>query len=259
MDGSRHKRALLAGATVLLLTGSLALWVSPTPGATATQILSVVAGALVGPAMMGLTLGLVGPHGLPLQLGRNEAWNHAGNVAAAALTGVAGYRWGLPAVFALMMVMSCGALVCLRGIRAGDIDHDVARGLAARPMAGEQARPPSIWRVLAGSRQLRLLAATMMLFHLGNAAMLPLLGQAVVARGQADPSAFTATTIVVAQLVMIPVALLAGRYADRRGYGLLMTVALVALPLRGAIAAAWASPWAMIPVQVLDSIGAGLL
>lgn len=113
--------------------------------------------------------------------------------------------------------------------------------------------------MLTGSRDLRMLAITMMLFHLGNAAMLPLLGQAVVARGQADPSAFTAATIVVAQLVMIPVALLAGRYAERHGYGWLVTVALAALPLRGAVAALWPSPWAVIPVQVLDGVGAGLL
>ena len=258
VDGSRRKRALLGAATVLLLAGSLALWAFPTPAATAaTQILAAVVGALFGPAIMGLTLGLVGPDGLPRQLGRNEAWNHAGNVTAAALAGMAGYRWGLPAVFVLMVLMGCGALVCLRGIRARDIDDDVARGLAAQP--DTSAPPPSTWRVLASSRQLRLIAVTMMLFHLGNAAMLPLLGQSVVAHGQADPSAFTASTIVVAQLVMIPMALQAGRYAERRGYRALVTAALVALPLRGAIAAAWISPWALIPVQVLDGVGAGLL
>ncbi len=258
VDGSRRKRALLGAATVLLLVGSLALWARPIPAVTvATQILAAVVGALFGPAIMGLTLGLAGPDGLARQLGRNEAWNHAGNVAAAVLAGMAGYRWGLSAVFALMVLMGAGALVCLRGIRARDIDHDVARGLVERPDTG--ASPPSIWRVLATSRQLRLLAVTMMLFHLGNAAMLPLLGQSVVAHGQADPSTFTASTIVVAQLVMIPMGLLGGRYAERHGYWALVTAALIALPLRGAIAAAWPSPWALIPVQVLDGVGAGLL
>ncbi|MDD2991426.1 MAG: MFS transporter [Zoogloea sp.] len=260
VDGSRRKRALLAGATLLLLAGNLALWAWPTPAVTAaTQILAAVVGALFGPALMGLTLGLVGPQGLPRQLGRNEAWNHAGNVTAAALAGLAGYRWGPPAVFVLMVLMGCGALLCLACIRPRDIDHDVARGLEARPAAGHPSPPPSAWRVLAASRELRLLAVTMMLFHLGNAAMLPLLGQSVVARGQADPSAFTASTIVVAQLVMIPAALLAGRHAERHGYRALVTVALAVLPLRGAIAAAWASPWALIPVQVLDGVGAGLM
>ena len=263
VDGSRYKRAQLAGATVLLMVSTLALWAFPSPiVTTATQVLAAVMGALFGPAIMGLSLGLVGPQGLARQLGRNEAWNHAGNLTAAALAGAAGYRWGLPAVFVLMMLMGVGALFCVWRIRDQDIDHDMARGMGpaeGTDQTDEPAQPRSIWRVLTGSRDLRMLAITMMLFHLGNAAMLPLLGQAVVARGQADASAFTAATIVVAQLVMIPVALLAGRYAERHGYGWLVTVALAALPLRGAVAALWPSPRAVIPVQVLDGVGAGLL
>lgn len=262
VDASHRKRAMLAGAAVVVLASNLVLWVSPSPCiAAASQILSAVAGALFGPAIMGLTLGMVGSRGLAKQLGVNEAWNHTGNVAAAACAGLAGYRWGLPAVFVLMVLMAGGALLCLRRIRSQDIDHDVARGTEPSLPAidGRQHPQPSIWQVLTRSRDLRLLAATMMLFHLGNAAMLPLLGQAVVSRGQADPSAFTAMTIVVAQLVMIPVALLAGRFAARHGYWPLVTMALLALPLRGLTAGTWASPWALVPVQVLDGIGAGLL
>lgn len=90
-------------------------------------------------------------------------------------------------------------------------------------------------------------------------AMLPLLGQAVVARGDADPSVFTALTIVVAQAVMVPTALLAGRHASGHGYWALVVVAMAALPLRGLIAGCWPSAWALIPVQVLDGVGAGLL
>ena len=155
----------------------------------------------------------------------------------------------------LMVLMAAGALVCLLGIRARDIDHDAARGLnGAVP-----SQTASTVRVLLSSRDLLLVAVAMMLFHLGNAAMLPLLGQSAVAHGQADPTTYTALTIIVAQLVMIPVALLAGRFAARHGYWPLVAAALVALPLRGLVAAAWASPWALIPVQVLDGVGAGLL
>src|SRR5260370_36778889 len=34
---------------------------------------------------------------------------------------------------------------------------------------------------------------------------------------------------------------------------------LLSLPLRGLVAATWDSDWALIPVQVLDGVGAGLL
>jgi MFS family permease len=259
VDISRHKRLLLAGGIVLLLIGNLALWYDPSPAVTgASQIATGVVGALIGPAIMGLTLGLVGQAGLARQLGTNEAWNHAGNVAAAALAGLAGYRWGLPAVFVVMAAMGCGALICLRGIRPEDIDDAAARGRDPRPGPHGEAAPMTL-RALAASPALRLLGVVMLLFHLGNAAMLPLLGQAAVARGDADPSAFTALTIIVAQLVMIPVALFAGRHAAGHGYGRLLLAAMLALPLRGLVAACWPSAWALIPVQVLDGIGAGLL
>lgn len=263
VDGTRHKRALLAGAALVLIASNLALWAWPTPGmAVATQTIAAMAGALLAPAVMGLTLGIVGLQGLPRQLGLNEAWNHAGNVAAAVLAGVAGYRWGLPAVFVLMVLMACGSLACLARIRPQDIDHDAARGLQAQAAApqGDGGPPPaSTWQVLTASQPLRMLALTMLLFHLSNAAMLPLLGQAAVSHAQADPSAYTAATIVVAQIVMIPVALLAGKYAPRLGWHALISIALIALPLRGAIAGGWSATWALIPVQVLDGVGAGIL
>jgi len=155
-----------------------------------------------------------------------------------------------------MAVMALVSLACLWRIRPEDIDHDMARGLDAN--AGHRV-PTSLWKVLRGSPALMTLAVVMMLFHLGNAAMLPLLGQAAMARAQLDPSLFTALTVMVAQLVMIPVALLAGGLASRHGYALLVTLALLALPLRGLVAGCWDSAWALIPVQVLDGVGAGLL
>lgn len=265
VDASRRKRSLLAGAIGVLIATNMLMWAVPSPAVTAiTQVLAAAVGALFGPAIMGLTLGMVGPQHLASRLGLNEAWNHAGNVAAAVLAGLAGYVWGLSAVFVLMVLMAGGSLLCLARIRPQDIDHDAARGLNAAPAAAHggplpQERPPSIGKVLLDSRDLLLVAVAMMLFHLGNAAMLPLLSQSAVAHGHADPSAYTALAIIVAQLVMIPVALVAGRFAARHGYWPLVACALLALPLRGLVAAAWLSPWALIPVQVLDGIGAGLL
>ena len=257
-DAVRAKRLVVGIGSVLVVAGSLLLLVSPSFTVTAiSQVGTGIVGAIIGPAIAGLTLGIVGQRGLPAQLGRNEAWNHGGNVVSAALAGALGYTWGLPAVFVLMAVMAVASLLCLSRIRPEDIDHDVARGLD--PQRAADQPQVSTWRVLAGSRPLMLLALAMMLFHLGNAAMLPLLSQSVVARGDADPALYTALTVIVAQLVMIPTALFAGRFADRKGYWLLITVALLALPLRGMVAGVWDSAWALVPVQMLDGVGAGLL
>jgi len=262
VDSSRSKRSLLVMSSAMLIAGTMVLLLSSSFAVTAgSQIGTALVGALIGPAVMGITLGIVGHDRLAHQLGINEAWNHGGNVVSAALAGVAGYYWGLPAVFALMAVMTIGALVCIAKIRPQDIDHDVARGMEKGTVHdADPTKPgPSAIAVLMKSSPLQLLAVTMLLFHLGNAAMLPLLGQSIVSQGLADPSAFTAMTIIVAQLVMIPMALLAGRLAPRYGYWTLVIVALLALPVRGVVAGYWNSAWSLIPVQILDGVGAGLV
>ena len=68
-----------------------------------------------------------------------------------------------------------------------------------------------------------------------------------------------AATIVVAQLTMVPMALLASRLAETRGCWIVLMLALVALPVRGVIAATVAESWGLLPVQILDGVGAGLL
>ena len=103
-----------------------------------------------------------------------------------------------------------------------------------------------------------MLAAALACFHLGNGAMLPLYGLAVVAAKAGDPSLFVATTIVVAQAVMIVASLAAMRVAEGRGYWLVLLVSFAALPIRGLLAANMIDSWGVYPVQALDGIGAGL-
>ncbi|WP_286866504.1 MFS transporter, partial [Herbaspirillum sp. UBA812] len=154
-DAVRAKRLVVGIGSVLVVAGSLLLLVSPSFTITAvSQVGTGIVGAIIGPAIAGLTLGIVGQQGLPSQLGKNEAWNHGGNVFSAALAGALGYFWGLPAVFVLMAVMAVASLVCLSRIRPEDIDHDVARGLDPERAADQPQ--VSTWRVLAGSRPLML-------------------------------------------------------------------------------------------------------
>jgi MFS family permease len=153
-----------------------------------------------------------------------------------------------------MAAMAAASIIAVSFIEPKEIDHRAARGLA------EHKDPAGTgFSVLLTSTPLIILGLTLTLFHLGNAAMLPLLGQALVARGAGDPSAFTSATVVIAQLTMIATALLASKLAQRRGYWTVCLIALVALPIRGAVAAVATGPVGLGPVQVLDGVGAGML
>ncbi len=171
----------------------------------------------------------------------------------ALLCGALGYMFGLGAIFVVMSVLAVLSLGALARINPKEIDHDAARGASGKPGHKVQA-----YSVLIRNMPLIVLASTLLLFHLGNGAMLPLLGQSLAAKC-ADPSAYTSATIIVAQLTMVPVALLAAKLAEQRGYWILFLLALLALPLRGALAAALSGPIALGPVQILDGVGAGLL
>ena len=214
--------------------------------------------AALAPTISALTLGLAGQSHLPAQLGRNEAWNHAGNGLSAMLGGAIGYWYGVPGVFVVMSGMLLLSLYALHGIAPRDIDHAQARGLAPE---AEHATPAQRAALRHGPAALPVLCVglVMLFFHLGNAHMLPLLGQSAVARFAINGAAYTAATVVIAQGTMILVALWAARLARRRGYGILLWCALLALPLRGCIAGFWHSPWSIIPVQMLDGVGAGIL
>ena len=258
MDRTHAKRLWLAVCAILMVVGCLLLLLCHSFAAIAlSQAATGAVRAMIGPAIASISLGLVGARYLPRQLGQNEAWSHAGSLVSVSLAGVLGYFWGLSAVFILLAVMAVLALMCIRRIRPQEIDYHAARGQEAHAAVSDSGR--AVWRALFQSRPLLMLAVIMMLFHLSNAAMLPLLGQTMVAQGLVNASLFTALTVMIAQFVMIPMALLAGRYAEQFSYDRLVTLALLALPVRGVIASSWNSPWAVIPVQLLDGVGAGLL
>ena len=259
-DSARHKRGLIA-ASILIITAAcgLVFLSSSAPAAALSKVLSSLAAAAIAPALASLTLGMTGQAGLPLRLGKNEAWGHAGNAATALLGGLIGFLWGIPGVFAVMACMGLIAAAALCGINPAHIDYAAARGLASEPQSQTSAAHAGKLRTLFSDKALLVVGGTLFFFHLGNAAMLPLLGQSAVAQFDADPAAYTAGTVLLAQATMIVTALLGAHAAEKKGYAPLFYAALIALPIRGCIAGFWENPWNLIPVQILDGVGAGLL
>lgn len=238
-------------ASFLVLVSQSWLWV------TTSQIATAVAGAAIGPAVVGITLGIVRQQGFNAQNGRNQAWNHAGNMVGAGLSGWLGWRFGMPAIFYLAAGFGIAAIIAVLTIPERAIDHHAARGLEGRDdrQAADHAEG---FRQLLRNRPMVILAAALACFHLGNGAMLPLYGLAVVGAGRGNPAVFTALTVVVAQAVMILAAVAATSLAARRGYWIVLLIAFAVLPIRGFLAGSIIAHWGVWPVQALDGIGAGL-
>jgi MFS family permease len=186
--------------------------------------------------------------------GHNQAYNHAGNVAGAALSGWLGYRFGMPAIFLLAALFGVLSVVSVLLIPTRAIDDQAARGLEK----DDGSSKASGLKVLVECKPLLILAAALAFFHLGNGAMLPLYGLAAAGKHQGNPSVFVAMTIVIAQPVMVVASLVAMRMAEKRGYWLVILISFLALPIRGLIAAHWINHTGLYPVQILDGIGAGL-
>jgi MFS family permease len=265
IDETTHKRTCVIVLGICTVLASMIILVSQFFWVVAlSQVATAIAGAVIGPALNGITLGIVRQTGFNRQNGYNQAFNHAGNLVGAGLSGWLGWMFGLTAVFWLSAVFGVLTIISVLMIPAGAIDDDEARGatLAAAGPRDEtepaRHRKPSGFRVLAESKPLLILAGALALFHLGNGAMLPLFGLAVVSAGHADPASFVALTVVVAQGTMIITSLIAMHMAERRGQWLVLLVSFVSLPIRGFVAAHLITSWGVYPVQVLDGIGAGL-
>ncbi|WP_159815180.1 MFS transporter [Pseudomonas sp. 18058] len=257
VDNTRRKRAIIAIAA-LLVTGSCLLlpFVTSFSLVALTQALSAVAASIFAPAISAITLGITGPRAFTRRTGRNETFNHAGNACAALLAGVFAYLFGPVAVFYLMAAMAIASVIAVSFVSPKAIDHDVARGLD--PGGAGHATQPSGLTVLLKNRPLLLFAICCALFHLANAAMLPLVSQKLAQANLQMATPLTSACIVAAQLVMVPVALLVGAKADVWGRKPLLLAGFMILPLRGVLYILSDDPYWLVAVQLLDGIGAGI-
>ena len=112
--------------------------------------------------------------------------------------------------------------------------------------------------ILFKSRPLMIFGLCVMLFHLANAALLPLVGQKLAAAYPKEATAMMSACIVAAQAVMLPIALLVGRTADTWGRKPLFLAGFAILPIRAVLYTLSDNSFWLIGVQVLDGVGAGI-
>jgi MFS family permease len=258
IDETRAKRGVIVLTLAVLGSGAAVIFAWPTfwPVLIANSLIAVV-GDVFGPAIAGLTLGLYARNQLARRMGRNSAFDHAGNVVIAVVAAAIGYAFSQRAVFLLVPVFAVLASVAVLSIPAEAIDLDRARDLDQKPCA--PGRPAVAgYSILFESRPLVIFGLCVMLFHFANAPLLPLVGQKLAAAFPKEATAMVSACIVAAQLVMLPIAVLVGRTADTWGRKPLFLAGFAILPIRAVLYTLSDNSFWLIGVQLLDGVGAGI-
>jgi MFS family permease len=259
IDETRAKRGAIILALVVLGIGAAVIfaWPSFWPVVIANSLMAIV-GDVFGPAVAALTLGLYTRKQLARRIGRNSAFDHAGNVAIALVAAAVGYAFSQRAVFLLVPVFAVLAGIAVLSIPAGAIDLARARVLDQEPDAAGRSTGPAGYGILFKSRSLVIFGLCVMLFHLANAALLPLVGQKLAAAFPDEATAMMSACIVAAQAIMLPIALLVGRTADSWGRKPLFLAGFAILPVRAILYTFSDNSFWLIGVQLLDGVGAGI-
>ncbi|HEY1506143.1 MAG TPA: MFS transporter [Stellaceae bacterium] len=257
IDTTRRKRGMIVLAALVLAIGAVAVALQPNATlVTLASVLMALAGTVFPPAVVAITRGIAKPSGLVRRLGRNAAFDHAGNVTIALTAAAIGTMISQRAVFFLVPICAALASASVLAVPRAAIDHAQARGLEDGATAAH-AKPSSL-RALLACPGLAIFACCVALFHFANAPMLPLVGQKLALDHKSEATALMSACVIAAQLVMLPMAIIVGRTADRIGRKPVCLAAFAILPIRGVLYTLSNDPFWLVGVQILDGVGAGL-
>jgi MFS family permease len=257
VDAARSERLVAAAALTAIAVSALAYALMPIfPVVLAAAALHAAASCVLGPCIVAISLGLVGHAAIGERLGRNARFASLGNGSAAAAMGAIGYLLSPGWVFFVTAALLIPTLVALSQIRPAEVDPDRAHG---GPIERKIGDAPAEVRTILRKRPLLILAGCALLFHLANAAMLPLMGSVLTMRSSERATVLIAACIVVPQLVVAAIAPWVGHRAQLWGRRPFLLLAFAALTIRGLLFATIADPYWLVAVQLLDGITASAL
>jgi MFS family permease len=252
VDAIDNKRAAAVSAILAVTCSALLFAIWPVRLLVfIAEVLHGFASCMLSPAIAAISLVLVGRAALGERLGRNASYASIGNGVAAAVMGACGTYVSDRSVFWLTAALAAPGLLALQTIGHEDVMSQRHRE------AHERDPGATAWaeiRRLLLDRRLLVFAACCVLFHLSNAAMLPLAGTRITRQVGSGANLVIAACIVVPQLIVAVLSPFAGRLAGTLGRKPLLIAGFAALPLRGLLFALVANPYGIVAVQALDGV-----
>lgn len=266
IDGIWWKRYLISGAAgAVALCCLLMVWFPRFWVIVGAQSLIGVAGAVFGPSVAAISLGLVGRHAMDIRAGRNQSLSSVGNLILAAVAGAIGYFVSRDAIFYFVAIASIATIISALLINECDIDHSVARGQDDKKepqCTGEDDQPDKGQVVGVGAlladRRVLIFAACAIAFHFANAAPGALVAQLFTKGTNPHPTLFTSASIILAQLVIIPLGYFIGKNAATSNRKPLYLIAFMVLPLRCFLLAVSHNHYWLTGLSVLDGVAGGV-
>ncbi|CAF1387289.1 unnamed protein product [Rotaria sp. Silwood1] len=221
------------------------------------QIMLGIVEPLFCPAISAISLGLVGRPSLGTRIGRNQAFSAAGNVVSAVIMGLLGYYVSTQSIFFFVIGVSIPTLIALFCIRQSEINYERSRAAGKVETGMSVIGFKELLLLIIRDRRLLIIFSCVILFHFGNASMLPTMVQ-VLARDRSPgaSSLFMSACVVVTQLVSALLAAWVGRLADIWGRKPLLLIGWAVVPLRGMVCLLTHNPILLITAEILDGIAA---
>jgi MFS family permease len=255
VDAAKSERMVAGIAVAAICLSALAYAVYPIfPVVLSAAVTHAAASCVLGPAIAAISLGLVGHAAISDRLGRNARFASAGNALAAGAMGAFGSFLSARSVFIVTVFLLIPALLALRMISPAEIDPERAHGNAPR----RPPKPPIRPGALMQNRPLLIFAGCILLFHLANSAMLPLMAGVITMRSSGWAALLIAACIVAPQFVVAALSPWIGTRARIWGRRPLLLIGFAALPIRGLLFATVTNPSLVVVVQVLDGVTAAV-
>ena len=257
IDAVRAKRLLVAICVIIVASSILVFRLWPSfPVVALAEVLQGITGGVLGPAVVAITLGLVGHAGLAERLGQNQRFAAAGGVAVTLTMAVVAYSDSPWAMF-VPVGLAVPLLVALNRIKANEIDFGRASG--ADETHADRPKRAGRLAALLKNRPLLIFAACVVFFQLANASMLPLVNGMLASEGKRQAAPLVAALIIVPQIIVGLLAPWVGQQAEKHGRKLLLLVGFAALPIRAVLFASTDNPLVLVVIQALDGITGAVL
>jgi MFS family permease len=255
VDNSRRKRMFVITACLLIACCCIGMASTKKPALIILiQFIMGITITIYTPAITAISLGLVGNSKFPARMGRNHTFNHAGNVVITLIAGAIGYFFNFNYIFFLLALMCLLSAATVLIIQEKEINHIVAR----EAHVTENKTEISSLKSVLTDRKIIFFILSVVIFYFSNGAMLPLLGQ-ILARGNEEFSTlYMAGGVIVAELVMVPVAALTGYAASKGNRKYLFTIAFIILPVRAICYTQTKDPYYLLAIQIFDGLAAGI-